>query len=119
MAKLQKNTIGFFPKINPINEEISIDIISAYQIKVNKTPETVVEVYYRNTLLETTKESIITLPKDFIDLNVSKEIQIKTYKTVFNYTMTAQTKTVELKTLTCCSEDDEIVLTCSDTLACV
>lgn len=119
MAKLQKNTIGFFPKINPISEEISVDIISAYQIKVNKTPETIVEVYYRNILIETTTDSIINLPEDFIDLNVSNKIQVKAYKKVFNYTMTAQTKTVTLKTLTCCSEDDEIVLTCSDTLACV
>jgi hypothetical protein len=119
MAKLQKNTIGFYPKVNSIDEEISININSAYQIEVNKTPTTIVEVYYKNILLETTTKSIINLPKELINLSDSDEIQIKTYKKVFNFVMKAQTRTINLKALTCCSEEDSITISCSDTFTCV
>lgn len=119
MAKFQKNNIGFFPKINPINEEVSVDIITAYQIKVNKTPNTVVEIFYNNVKIIETTDNIIDLPEDFIDFSVSNKILVKTYKKVFNFIMKGQDILVVLKTLTCCSEDEGIVLVCSDKLACI
>lgn len=119
MAKFQKNTIGFFPKVNSIAEEISVYIISRSSIKINKTPDTVIEVYYKNLLLETTTNDIIELPEEFIDSNGSIEIQIKAYKSIFNYKMNLKTRTLKLNFTTCCSEDDEVLLICSDTLICL
>lgn len=119
MAQFSKNTIGIYPKIKSLAEEITIDLIERYKIRVNKTPETIVKIYYNDILIDTTTDSEITLPTDFIDFNKSRELTLECYKTIFNYTQVLKKTTIILAQLTCCSDTDEIVYTCSDKLVCV
>lgn len=119
MPKLQKNSIGFFPKIINNSDDISISILSNKSIKVHKASTTAIEVYYSNTLISSGTEDIITFSEDIIGSTESKEIIIIPYKNVFNYIIKYKAIKFIVQNLTCCSKDDLIIIPCSNNLKCL
>lgn len=119
MSHLQKNTIGLFPKINPITENISIDIIGSHTIRVNKLSNTQVKIYYKDILIVDTFEDIINLPEDFINFENDSSIKIDTFKTTLGYTLKGASKIILLNNLKCCSEEADVLIMASNNLLCI